>query len=147
MARLSLLNALALTAIFAATGCDKKEPHDHHGKEGSKQPGAMPTTYKDAIAEIRHHSDEIAGLITSNKLADVHHEAEEIKKIAEHLPELAQKAGMGGEMMKEINLKSKDLAAMFEDIDLAADSGKADETKKLHEKMKALISDLGKHAH
>jgi len=147
MARLSLLTPFALTAILAATGCGKKDPHDHHGKEGSKQSRPMPSTYKEAITEIRHHSDEIAGLIASNKLGDVHHEAEEIKKIAEHLPELAQKAGMAGDMMKEINLKSKELAAMFEDIDNAADSGKGEETERFHERMKGLISDLGKHDH
>ncbi len=90
-------------------------------------------------------SNQIGSLITACKLSEVHAAAADIKKIAEKLPELAQKAMPPG-MLKDVNIKAKDLAGTFSEIDEAADAGKKEEAIKVHERMKGLIADLKKHA-
>ncbi len=129
--------------VALGVGCDKKE-HDHgsHDKGGTV---AVPEHYKDAVAKCEELSNQIGGLIASGKLGEVHAAAADIKRIAEKLPELAQK-GPPADMLKEINVKSKELAGMFDEIDKAADSNNKEETIRLHEKMKGLIADLKKHS-
>lgn len=138
--------ALAAALVFA-TGCDKHEDHEKgghgHGTGGGNV--SVPDHYKDAVHKCEELSKKIGTLINEGKLKDVHAAAADIKKIAEKLPELAQK-DLKPEMLKDVNVKAKELAGMFNEIDEAADAGKKDETIKLHEKMKALIADLEKHA-
>ena len=137
-------------ALGLAVGCG--DGHDH-GKEGHTEKGhgagggtvTVPDHYGEAVHKCEELSGKIGGLISSGKLSDVHAVAADITKIAEKLPELAQK-DLKPEMLKEVNIKAKELAGMFDAIDEAADAGKKEETVKLHEKMKALIADLKKHA-
>jgi len=143
---------LALAAAWSlAVGCG--DGHDDHkaGGHGEKGHGAaggavaVPDHYKDAVAKCEELSNRIGNLITAGKLSEVHPPAADIKKIAEKLPELAQK-DLKPEMLKEVNVKAKELAGTFTEIDEPADAGKKDETMKVHEKIKALIADLKKHA-
>jgi len=138
--------ALAAAIVFAA-GCDKHEDHKHggggHGDHGGTV--SVPLHYKDAVHKCEELSGKIGGLISSGNLKDVHAAAADIKKIAEKLPELAQ-TDLKPEMLKDVNIKAKELAGMFNEIDEAADAGKKEETARLHERMKTLIADLKKHA-
>ncbi len=137
--------SMVILAAGLAGGCGKEEEHKHgEPAHGAGPSGPSPTTYAAAMEQMEKHSGNIASLIAAGKLADVHHEAEEIKRIAEGLPELAK--SMAPDMLKVVNLKSKEIAGMFGEIDEAADAGKKDETVKLHEKLKGLIADLRKHA-
>lgn len=124
---------------------------DHH-EEGSHQHGgdhsAMQarvdklSSYGAAIRHIEQLRQEIAQLIASNKLADVHPPAEEISLAARRLPELASKSDIPRESWKDINVQSRDLANLFTDIDAAADRGKKAETEAAFEKMEKLIEKL-----
>ena len=153
MGRLTAALVVA-TALVLSGGCS--DGHDHgdegHGEEGHGEahgsggsPVTVPGHYKEAVHKCEEISGKIGGLISSGKLSEVHAAAADIKKIAEKLPELAQK-DLKPEMLKDVNIKAKELAGMFHEIDEAADAGNKDETVKLHEKMKGLIADLEKHA-
>lgn len=142
MRELSVFAASVILGFFLS-GCDKQE--EKHGHGGHSGPVAVPEHYADAVAKCEELSGKIGSLISSGKLSEVHSAAEEIQKIAEKMPEMAQKE-LAPEMLKEVNVKAKELAGMFHEIDGAADAGKKDETIKLHEKMKGLIADLKKHA-
>lgn len=134
----------ALVGTLGMAGCGEEAGH------GSKPHGhgsevAIPAHFADAVAKCEELSGRIGGLIASGKLSEVHGAAEGVRKIAEKLPELAQK-DLPPAMLKDVNVKAKELAGLFAPIDKAADSGKKEETEKLHAQMKALISELKTHA-
>ena len=64
--------------------------------------------------------------------------------IARKLPELA-KGSVPPETLRKINLKSKELAGLFDAIDTAADSGDKEGTIRAHEQMKELVAALKAH--
>lgn len=137
-------------ALGLVAGCGKDDEHEkkEHGAEGHGAGGgsvAVPDHFKDAVAKCEELSGKIGSLIAAGKLGDVHAAAADIKKIAEKMPEMAQKE-LAPEMLKDVNVKAKELAGTFSEIDEAADAGKKDETVKVHEKIKGLIADLKKHA-
>ena len=134
--------AVLLMVASLVTACGKDDHADHKHDSGGSVKG--PANYKAAVAKCEELSKKIGELIEAGKLDKVHAAANDIKKIAEKLPEMAQKQ-LAAEHLKEINVKSKELAGMFSDIDKAADSGNKAETIKLHGKMKSLIADLKKH--
>lgn len=144
----SMIPAISILAAGLLAGCGKEDDHKHgktdaHGAKGEAV--AVPAHYKDAVEKCEQLSLKIGELIAAGKLSDVHAPAEGIKKIAEKMPEMAQK-DLPADMLKDVNVNSKELAGMFHQIDDAADSGKKEETVKLHEKMKGLIAELKKHA-
>ncbi len=110
------------------------EPGHEHGKAVEFK---MPTTYADAVGEIEHRLHEISALMSSKQLANVHAEAEVIQKVAKVIGQLALKDGSGvpKEAVKDVNLAGKDLAAKFDAIDKAGDSGDLVGTKKLYDEM------------
>ena len=139
--------AAMLISILAITlsGTIHAEEHEHKKKD---EKHAMPENYSDAITALETHRDHITKLIETGKLDDVHHEAENIKKIAESLAKLASKdeSGVAKTDIKEINLTSKSLAAKFDPIDKAGDAGNKAETQKVFDEMVALIATLKKFA-
>src|SRR6266545_6114968 len=132
-----------LTMTFAAaigflTGCSDSHDHGSGGHDSEKHGGAggtvtVPADFAGAVAKCEELSNQIGSLITACKLSEVHAAAADIKKIAEKLPELAQKAMPPG-MLKDVNIKAKDLAGTFSEIDEAADAGKKEEAIKVHER-------------
>ena len=107
----------------------------------------MPTTYADAVGEIEHRLHEISGLMASKQLAKVHAEADVIQKVAKVIGQLALKEGSGvpKEAVKDVNLAGKDLAAKFDAIDKAGDSGDLAGTKREYEAMVKLAEVLSKY--
>ena len=134
--------AIALSGVLHA-----EEKKDEHGKK-DEAPHKAPETYSEGVQQIEMHRDEIAELIKTAKLDDVHHHAEQIKKIAEKLAKLASKddSGVAKTDIKEINLTAKALAAKFDPIDKAGDAGNKAETQKVFDEMVALIATLKKFA-
>lgn len=146
----NLVRAAVLASALVLSGCGKEEGHGEkghgHGEEHGKGPEVTPAhSYAGVIKQIQGLSREIDEHIEKNQLDKVHHEADQIRKLAERLPELAKNSMPAG-MLKEINKNAKALADMFEEIDEAADAGKKDETIQVHDKMKKLIAELAKHA-
>ncbi len=121
--------------------------HGQHEEHGKPVEFKMPTTYAGAVAEIEHRLHEISELIESKQLAKVHAEADVIQKVAKVIGQLALKEGSGvpKEAVKDVNVAGKDLAAKFDAIDKAGDSGDLAGTKKVYAEMVALTATLSKH--
>lgn len=135
----------ALTAgppVLAQHGHGEGEEH------GKRVEFKMPTTYKAAVKEIQYRLHEIAELIEARKLDQVHAQADVIQKVGKELGQLALRDGSGvpKEAVRDINLAGKDLAARFDAIDKAGDSGDLAGTKKAYEGMVAVAATLQKYA-
>ncbi len=135
--------AIVLASLLAACGEDDGHDHDHgHGGGGDI---TVPDHYAEAVAKCDELSKKIGKLIADGHLADVHAAAADIKKIAEKLPKIA-KRDLPASMLRDVNIKSKELAGMFSEIDEAADAGMKADTEKRHARMKELVSGLLAHA-
>lgn len=144
----TLTGSLGLAAVVVfAVACDKHEDHKRGSKGHGAEGGAVivPDHYKNAVNKRDELSTKIGGLINSGVLNNVHPFAADIKMIAEKLTDPAQK-DLKQEMLKDMNVRAKELAGMFQEIDQVADAGTKEETTKLHERMKTMIAELKKHA-
>ena len=122
----------------------------HHGEEeGHGKPAefVMPTTYEEGVEEIEHRLHEISELMESGELDQVHAQANVIQKIGRALGQLALKkdSGVPRQAIREINLVGKELAAKFDAIDKAGDSGDLVGTRKIYHEMMELVETLEKH--
>jgi hypothetical protein len=139
-----LLCTLVIVAASSAQAQHKHGGHEH----GKPVEFKMPTTYKGAVAEIRMRLHEIDAMIVTKKLADVHAQADVIQKVGNVVGQLALKAdsGVPKTAVKEVNKAGRALAAKFDAIDLAGDSGDAVGTRKVHGEMVKLAAVLEKYA-
>lgn len=144
-------NRMFMAAFFSVGLAPLAWAQHGHGEQGHEHGKAvefkMPTTYAGAVGEIEHRLHEISELMASKQLAKVHAEADVIQKVAKVIGQLALKAdsGVPQESVKEVNLAGKDLAAKFNAIDAAADSGDAAGTKAVYDEMVQLAGTLAKY--
>ncbi len=139
--------APAALAFAAWAACPAFAQHGQQGGHG--EPAAQheaPDTYAKAVAEIDERLENIDGLIKGKKLDKVHAEAQVIVDIASTLAALALKPGSGvpRDAIKEINVTAKALAAKFDAIDKAGDSGDAAGTRRVWGEMVELQKTLRK---
>lgn len=140
---------IALFFMFVRTATPAQAQPAHGGHEhGKPAEFKMPTTYKGAVGEIRMRLHEIDELIVTKKLADVHAQADVIQKVGNVVGQLALKAdsGVPKTAIKEVNKAGRALAAKFDAIDLAGDSGDALGTRRVHGEMVKLAAVLEKYA-
>jgi len=136
--------AVALIVMLGLVlgGCGSEHGEDGHDHgSGSSASITIPEHYAEAIQKCEELSMKIGDLIAKGRLNEVHPAAENIKKIAEKLPEMAQKE-LPADLLRDVNIKAKKLAGMFVEIDEPADAGNKEETIKVHNKMKGLIAKL-----
>jgi hypothetical protein len=140
-----VLISVGVPAARAQHGHGDEKKGEEHGKPVEFK---MPTTYKAAVEEIEHRLHEIDELMEAKKLDKVHVEADVIQKVAKVIGQLALKEGSGvpKEGVKDVNVAGKDLAAKFDAIDKAGDSGDLAATKKVYEEMVSLTATLAKYA-
>lgn len=114
---------------------------EHHGEEAEF---TEPHNYAEAIHVIHEQLEKIEALIDSDKLDDVHAEAAVIRDVANTLAKfaLAKDSGVPQDAVKDINLTAKKLAATFEAIDEAGDSGNLAGTQKVYDEMYELFESL-----
>lgn len=147
--------ALAVVVLLAPFSAGAEEhpgkgsmPGMDHGTPAKveKEEIKVPPTFSEAIAAVVERRDNIAKQIESGKLDGLHKEGEVIKKIAESLVKLASNkdSGVAKADIREINLTAKALAAQYEPLDEAGDSGKKEESQKVFDKMVKLIETLSK---
>lgn len=143
------MNRLELRAITAAmlAICACQYALAQHGHEHKPAEFKMPTSYPRAVKEIEHRLANIAGLIQSKKLDQVHAEAEVIKRVGEQVGQLALKpdSGVPKDSVKEVNQAGKALAAKFDAIDKAGDSGDLAGTQREYDEMLRLAATLQKY--
>lgn len=140
-----LLFALGVPVVRAQHGHGDEKKGEEHGKPVAF---TMPTTYRLAVREIGHRLHEISELIEDKKLDKVHAEADVIQKVAKQIGQLALKEGSGvpKEAVKDVNVAGKDLAAKFDAIDKAGDSGDLAGTKMIYDDMVKITATLQKYA-
>lgn len=143
MVAMAMLLAPSLPTAVAQHGHGGQH-EEEHGKPAEFK---MPTTYKEAVAEIQHRLHEIEELIEAKKLDQVHSQAEVIQKVGNVIGQLALKAdsGVPKASIKEVNKAGRDLAAKFDAIDKAGDSGDLDGTRRVYEEMVGLAATLQKY--
>ncbi len=122
---------------------------NHDGHEADEHAGGEveftePRTYAEAIHVIHEQLERIDGLIESRTLDRVHAEAAVIRDVANSLAKLAlhQDSGIPRDAIREINLTARDLAATFDPIDEAGDSGDLAGTQKVYDEMIELFETL-----
>lgn len=142
-----------VTLLLISSGISvARAQHGHDAKKGEEhgKPVAftMPTTYRLAVREVGHRLHEISELIEAKQLDKIHAEAEVIQKVAKQVGQLALKEGSGvpKEAVKDVNAAGKDLAAKFDAIDKAGDSGDLAGTRKIHDDMAKIAATLQKYA-
>jgi hypothetical protein len=109
--------------------------------KGFQYPPAVPKDYKGAVSRIEEHLKQIDDLIKANDLEKVHAVAEKISQVCEKLPALADK-----DHRALVEKTSKEVIALFKEIDEAADAGKKAETVAVANQYKAKVAELKKHA-
>jgi len=134
---------LVLTSLFIA-GCGSDQKQESPAHDDVETSMKTPDTYAEAIEQCEFHLVEIEKLIENGQLSEVHREAAKIRDIARKLPQLA-KGSLPVEMLKDINIKSKELAGMFTEVDKAADSGDKEGTIRAHQTMQTLFDALKLH--
>ncbi len=143
---LSVITCSLLMAIVPDTWAQHGHGQEHgHGKPAEF---VMPTTYKGGMREIEHRLHEIAELIEHKELESVHAQADVIRKVGKMMGQLALKkdSGVPRTAVKEVNLAGKALAAHFDAIDKAGDSGDLRGTKKVYHEMIEVAETLQKYA-
>lgn len=139
-----------------ASGASKTESDGHkvhkeggHAKEGHGHSAADTqarvkklASYAEAMHAMGELREQIEHLIESGNLLKVHPPAQGITEIAKRLPELAKKSGIPASQWKAINIQSRELANMFDEIDVVADAKKKPETEAVFAKMEKLIDGL-----
>ena len=140
----------ALTFALAVTqGCSEGGGEAHHeGEHGEIEGFTEPKTYAEACSVIHARLEEIEELMETGELDHVHAEAAVIRDVAKDMARLAAKgsSGVPSSAIREINLTAKDLAAKFDPIDQAGDSGNLAGTRKVYDEMVGLFEVLEKYA-
>lgn len=136
-----VVELLMLLLIVGCGGSQKQESHAHDDAETSVK---IPGSYTAAIEKCEFHLVEIGELIEKGELSKVHKEAAKIRDIARKLPQLA-KGNIPVEALKDINIKSKELAGMFTLVDKAADSDDKEGTIHAYEVMQSLVNAMKLH--
>ena len=150
-----LIPFIAVTLAMSVSPCFAHEtapapkpaaPATHH--EAKEPEGELPKSYAEAVDEIDERAQAIGKLIEAGKLADLHHEAAVIKRIADHLSPLvaAEGSGVPAESRIEVLGAAKRLSAMFTTIDEAGDAGDAAASKKAHADLLVQVEILRKYA-
>ena len=122
--------------------------HGEEGEHGKPAKFVMPKTFKAGMREIEHRLHEIAELIEHKELDEVHAQADVIMKVGKMMGQLALKkdSGVPRTAVKEINLAGKALAAHFDAIDKAGDSGDLYGTKRVFHEMIEVAETLYQYA-
>ena len=113
--KMTKLLAIAAGAAFAFTALSSPVAFAQHQ---DKAKISVPDTADGILQEIHKHHGELADVVKSKKLADVHHHAFAIRDLANALPDkvaAAKKARVEG--------SAKNIAKLAEDLDKTGDAG------------------------
>ena len=125
--------ALAVTAIRFHTAVAAEEAREHTEKM------TIPDTADGIMQEIHQHHVELADVVKSKKLADVHHHAFAIRDLANALS-----AKVAADNKARVEGSAKNIAKLAEDLDKTGDAndqaGTEANLKKLDGVLMALMS-------
>ena len=113
--KLLAMGLCAAIGLFASQTKLVAQEHDHGKPEAKIQ---VPDTVDGIIKEIHKHQHELADVVKSKKLDQVHHHAFAIRDLAKALP---AKTGPG--MKKMVENAVKKVSQIAEDLDKSGDAG------------------------
>jgi hypothetical protein len=122
-------------------GADHEEHHEHDGQALTEESVKMPESFAAGVARLKELHEGINHLIEQNKLADVHHSAEEMAIVARKMKPLAARDVLE-DKRAEAGRLCNDIAGYFSPIDEAADAGKKDAMIAIHKQMADTIGKL-----
>ena len=124
--------AIALTGLTSQTVFAAEKEHAE-----KKEKMVIPETADGIMTEIHKHHGELADVVKSKKLADVHHHAFAIRDLANGLP-----AKVAADKKARVEGSVKNIAKLAEDLDKTGDANDQAATeanlKKLDGVLKAL---------
>ena len=124
--------ALALTGVISQSAFAAEKEHAE-----KKEKMVIPETADGIMTEIHKHHTELADVVKSKKLADVHHHAFAIRDLANGLP-----AKVAADKKARVEGSVKNIAKLAEDLDKTGDDNNQAATeanlKKLDGVLKAL---------
>lgn len=107
---------------------DQDHGDQHHGDhdDGHGATSAAPTSLAAAAAQLAAAHEQLAAIVKDGDLSKAHEAADRMRTLAAALPELAAKAGVPADDVKELTVAAKKIGLFFGDIDEAGDAGKRD---------------------
>ena len=114
----SKLMAIGACAAFAFTSLTSQTvfaAEKEHAEKKEKM--VIPDTADGIMAEIHKHHGELADVVKSKKLADVHHHAFAIRDLANGLP-----AKVAADKKARVEGSVKNIAKLAEDLDKTGDA-------------------------
>lgn len=118
MKRIKLL-AIGASAALAITAINAPSAFAHEGEkhEEKSETTKVPDTAAGILQEIHKHHGELADVVKSKKLADVHHHAFAIRDLANGLP-----AKVAADKKARVEGSVKNIAKLAEDLDKTGDA-------------------------
>ena len=136
----SKLLTIGACAAFAFTGLTSQTvfaAEKEHAEKNEKM--AMPDTADGIMAEIHKHHGELADVVKSKKLADVHHHAFAIRDLANGLP-----AKVAADKKARVEGSAKNIAKLAEDLDKSGDDNNQAGTEANLKKLDGVLMALEK---
>ena len=116
--KLSRILAVGACAAFALTGLTSPTVFAAEKEHAEKKEKiVMPETADGIMAEIHKRHGELADVVKSKKLADVHHHAFAIRDLANGLP-----AKVAADKKARVEGSVKNIAKLAEDLDKSGDA-------------------------
>ena len=104
--------AMAVTSMSFRTAVAAEAEHKEHSEKMT-----MPDTAEGILQEIHKHHGELAEVVKSKKLADVHHHAFAIRDLANGLA-----AKVAADKKARVEGSAKNIAKLAEDLDKTGDA-------------------------
>ena len=126
--------AFAITSITSPTIFAAEKEHAEN-----KEKMVMPETAEGIMTEIHKHHGELADVVKSKKLADVHHHAFAIRDLANGLP-----AKVAADKKTRVEGSVKNIAKLAEDLDKTGDDNNQAGTEANLKKLDGVLMALEK---
>ena len=126
--------AFAITSITSPTIFAAEKEHAEN-----KEKMVMPETAEGIMTEIHKHHGELADVVKSKKLADVHHHAFAIRDLANGLP-----AKVAADKKTRVEGSVKNIAKLAEDLDKTGDDNNQAATEANLKKLDGVLMALEK---
>jgi len=135
--------------VVAALGCGKAElptaaapAADHEDVPITEADVRMPSTYAEALPQIKGYRDAIRTAIEAGKPGKAHRALDELDIVLHKLPSIAKDSGIAIEQWETINLTARELRDSFNQLHSAIDDNRPPDYKAVAEPIDQSISRL-----
>ena len=136
--KLTRILAVGACAAFALTGLTSQTVFAaEHEKGEKKEKTVVPETADGIMTEIHKHHGELAEVVKSKKLADVHHHAFAIRDLANGLP-----SKVAADKKARVEGSAKNIAKLATDLDNTGDANNQAATEANLKKLDGVLTAL-----